>query len=66
MWIKKAKVSKFRKCFLFAVVAALVYNIWKVRNDFIWKQKGARISNVLFMSRMVLANWEKVQEDKPS
>ena len=55
--------SSMEICVKFAMIS---WAIWKVRNDFIWKQKGARISNVLFISRMVLANWEKVQEDKPS
>uniref|UniRef100_A0A803P9I4 Reverse transcriptase n=1 Tax=Cannabis sativa TaxID=3483 RepID=A0A803P9I4_CANSA len=38
-WIRKANQSKFRKSVKAAGVTALVYLIWKARNDMIWNEK---------------------------
>ncbi|XP_062088358.1 uncharacterized protein LOC133794933 [Humulus lupulus] len=35
-WISRAHLSKFRKMVYAAVVAAVVYHIWKERNEAIW------------------------------
>ena len=38
-WISKAKQSPIRKRILVVVLIALVYNIWKVRNEALWELK---------------------------
>ncbi|XP_062093551.1 uncharacterized protein LOC133799564 [Humulus lupulus] len=39
-WIfKTRRWSKFRKSILTALVASLIYHIWRVRNDILWSQK---------------------------
>uniref|UniRef100_A0A803QHQ4 Reverse transcriptase zinc-binding domain-containing protein n=1 Tax=Cannabis sativa TaxID=3483 RepID=A0A803QHQ4_CANSA len=38
-WIRKAKISKFRKNVLAAVIAGLVYSIWEARNKLEWQNE---------------------------
>ncbi|XP_062113178.1 uncharacterized protein LOC133824317 [Humulus lupulus] len=39
-WIfKTRRWSRFRKSILTAVVASLIYHIWRMRNDILWSQK---------------------------
>ncbi|XP_060972111.1 uncharacterized protein LOC133038082 [Cannabis sativa] len=38
-WIRKAKISKFRKNVLAAVIVGLVYRIWEARNKLEWQNE---------------------------
>ncbi|XP_062104541.1 uncharacterized protein LOC133815753 [Humulus lupulus] len=47
-WISKAKhLSKLRKGFFIAVVSALVYHIWRVRNDVLWSSKIWYVNHII-------------------
>ncbi|XP_062075816.1 uncharacterized protein LOC133779936 [Humulus lupulus] len=47
-WIHKAKrMSVIRKSFLYAALAALVYHIWRVRNDVFWNNKLWLVDNIV-------------------
>uniref|UniRef100_A0A803PSW0 Uncharacterized protein n=1 Tax=Cannabis sativa TaxID=3483 RepID=A0A803PSW0_CANSA len=39
-WIGKGKCTKFCKQVYLAAMAALVYQIWRARNDIVWNSKG--------------------------
>uniref|UniRef100_A0A803Q656 Uncharacterized protein n=1 Tax=Cannabis sativa TaxID=3483 RepID=A0A803Q656_CANSA len=45
-WIERSKYSKFKKNTLSAVVASLVYLIWKARNEKIWNGKDEDVNRV--------------------
>ena len=38
-WIKNAKASKLKKKIMYSFIAALIYHIWRVRNEVIWLEK---------------------------
>ncbi|XP_062100601.1 uncharacterized protein LOC133806528 [Humulus lupulus] len=47
-WINKAKkMSANRKNIMYATIAALVYHIWRVRNDVYWNRKLWHIENTV-------------------
>ncbi|XP_062075088.1 uncharacterized protein LOC133779108 [Humulus lupulus] len=47
-WIHKAKrMSVTRKSFLYAALAALVYHLWRVRNDVFWNNKLWLVDNTV-------------------
>lgn len=46
-WIQRKKVSKFRKQVWIDSLAALIYNIWKMRNLYIWADEGIDSNRVL-------------------
>ncbi|XP_062112554.1 uncharacterized protein LOC133823726 [Humulus lupulus] len=47
-WINKAKkMSAIRKNIMYATLAALVYHIWRVRNDVYWNKKFWHITNTV-------------------
>uniref|UniRef100_A0A803QPV1 Reverse transcriptase domain-containing protein n=1 Tax=Cannabis sativa TaxID=3483 RepID=A0A803QPV1_CANSA len=43
-WIERSKYSKFKKNTLSAVMASLVYLIWRARNDKIWNGKDEDVN----------------------
>ena len=45
--LQKAKLSIFRKRVLYAAVAALVYNLWRTRNEVLWLSKLWLVSNTV-------------------
>ena len=45
--ISKAKMTVMKKRCLYVVIAAIVYNVWKVRNDVYWSAKVWLISNTV-------------------
>ncbi|XP_062088974.1 uncharacterized protein LOC133795539 [Humulus lupulus] len=47
-WIHKAKrLSVVRKSIIYAVLAALVYHLWRVRNDVFWSNKLWHVDNIV-------------------
>ncbi|XP_062089470.1 uncharacterized protein LOC133796004 [Humulus lupulus] len=47
-WISKAKhLSKLRRDFYIAAVSALVYHIWRVRNDVLWSSKIWHVNHII-------------------
>ncbi|XP_062093714.1 uncharacterized protein LOC133799727 [Humulus lupulus] len=38
-WISHAKFSRIHKSMLLSILAATIYNIWRVRNEVLWNQK---------------------------
>lgn len=38
-WIGRAKMSRFRKNVMVAVIAGLVYGVWEARNQSLWHGK---------------------------
>ncbi|XP_030483344.2 uncharacterized protein LOC115699938 [Cannabis sativa] len=63
-WLERAKMSKFWKAVITAAVAALVYNVWKNRNDLIWNSRRIAQDVVVRaikedVKNRVLCNWTK-------
>lgn len=52
-WISRCKEAKFKKQVYAAVLGALVYHIWRVRNEVYWSQKVSSVNNTV----------NRVQED---
>ncbi|XP_062104281.1 uncharacterized protein LOC133815458 [Humulus lupulus] len=47
-WIgKTSRWSRFQKSTLIAVIASLIYHIWRVRNDTLWSQKVWSIAHTV-------------------
>ncbi|XP_062113563.1 uncharacterized protein LOC133824628 [Humulus lupulus] len=47
-WISKAKhLTKLRRSFYIAAVSALVYHIWRVRNDVLWSSKIWHVNHTM-------------------
>ena len=46
-WVQRKKTSKLRKQVWLASLAALIYNIWKMRNEYIWGNEGIDSNKVL-------------------
>ena len=46
-WIGRAKFSKFRKQFMAAVIASLVYNICNARNDKVWNNVNENAGEIV-------------------
>ncbi|XP_048492983.1 uncharacterized protein LOC125493563 [Beta vulgaris subsp. vulgaris] len=46
-WISRCKEAKFKKQVYAAVLGALVYNIWRVRNEVYWSQKVSSVNNTV-------------------
>ena len=47
IWPRKAKLSMMKKRVFYAVIAALVYHIWRVRNDALWLEKIWMTTNTI-------------------
>ena len=37
--IRKAKSSSIKKRIMYAVLSAVIYNVWRVRNEAVWESK---------------------------
>ena len=46
-WIRKAKISAVKRKIFQLVTAAMVYNIWRVRNEVLWSFKLWMVSNTV-------------------
>ncbi|XP_062100242.1 uncharacterized protein LOC133806128 [Humulus lupulus] len=46
-WISHAKFSRIHKSMLLSILAATIYNIWRVRNDVLWNQKLWHIKHTM-------------------
>ena len=46
-WIRKARMSVVKKRILYAVLSAVIYHIWRVRNDALWASKIWMIKNIV-------------------
>ncbi|XP_062088539.1 uncharacterized protein LOC133795106 [Humulus lupulus] len=46
-WISRAKLSRFKKQVLAAFTAAVVYQVWKARNEVLWLQQVKRVELVI-------------------
>uniref|UniRef100_A0A803Q1D7 Reverse transcriptase zinc-binding domain-containing protein n=1 Tax=Cannabis sativa TaxID=3483 RepID=A0A803Q1D7_CANSA len=56
-WIGRAKISNFRKKVLAAVVATLVYSLWKARTELIWQQTQVYTGRLIDDIQWILKNW---------
>uniref|UniRef100_A0A803QGR8 Uncharacterized protein n=1 Tax=Cannabis sativa TaxID=3483 RepID=A0A803QGR8_CANSA len=50
-WLGRSKISRFRKNVLAAVLAGLVYNLWKARNLCVWEKKKLNVAEVFERTR---------------
>ena len=55
-WIRRSKMSKFRKKMFMASIAALVYCIWKSRNLYIWKDERIDLDKVVSQVKCCVKN----------
>ena len=46
-WIKKSKVHLIKKRVLYAVISALVYHIWRIRNGVLWDAKVEQVQKTV-------------------
>ncbi|KAM6563484.1 hypothetical protein CsatB_023482 [Cannabis sativa] len=63
-WLERAKISRFHKVVLVAAVVALVYHLWKNRNDILWNSTKQAQEQVVHVTKedvksRVVCNWPK-------
>ena len=46
-WARKKRIGSVQRKFFYAMMAALVYHIWRVRNDALWQGKIWRVLNTV-------------------
>uniref|UniRef100_A0A803PG06 Reverse transcriptase zinc-binding domain-containing protein n=1 Tax=Cannabis sativa TaxID=3483 RepID=A0A803PG06_CANSA len=54
--VRKAKQTKFRKNVKASSIAALVYLIWKARNELIWQKKVPKVEDLVQRLQQVVKN----------
>ncbi|XP_062094337.1 uncharacterized protein LOC133800396 [Humulus lupulus] len=55
-WIERASSSSFQKLVFSAVIAALLYNIWKARNDTLWLGKSMQPELIVHNTKVSVKN----------
>ncbi|XP_062109857.1 uncharacterized protein LOC133821725 [Humulus lupulus] len=55
-WIKRSKLSRFRKLVYWSILASLVYHIWKVRNLAYWEGLVWSVQHTIYLTKKIVYN----------
>ena len=55
-WIKKVKVGRFRRHIFAMALAAIVYQVWKCRNEALWNAKVYTVEKMVKMIHYTVKN----------